>query len=66
MSAYPKLMRHGRSGVIVKFTANGIGTVVGEGNNGDGFSVGQKHTTWNMFVFIDYKPDITKCSKEKR
>ena len=29
MSDYPKLLRHTTTGVIVKFTSNAIGTVLG-------------------------------------
>lgn len=34
MNNYPKLMRHNTDGVIVKFTSDSIGTVVGKGHTG--------------------------------
>ena len=59
VSDYPKIMRHNGNGTIVKFTAYGIGTVVGTGH-GDDFRIGHKSTTWQMYVFRDYKPEIHK------
>lgn len=63
MSEYPKLMRYGQHGVIVKFTAYGIGTVVGTGNlRGRAVEqvVGYYSSDWYMGVFLDYKVDIFK------
>ena len=59
MSDYPKIMRHGNKGVVVRFASDRVGTVIGEGH-GDGFSVGYESTEWNMEYFKDYKPAIHK------
>lgn len=60
MSEYPKIMRHGQRGVIVKFTAYGIGTVIGTGNilSAREQVVGYYSSDWYMLVFIDYKVEI--------
>jgi len=66
MSAYPKIMRHGKDGVIVEFTASKIGTVIGSGNMRNSLprlNIGHKSTTWNMYVFSDYKPEIHGTKK---
>ena len=63
MGEYPKLMREKRKGIIVKFTAPSVGTIVGVGHDvcrPDRFKVGYHVETWNMDVFNDYKPDIVK------
>ena len=60
MSDYPKIMRHNTKGVIVRFTEECVGTVVGGGNAGDSFNIGHRSTTWNMGAFKDYKPEIHK------
>ena len=60
MSEYPKVMRHGKRGVIVRFTASKIGVVIGTGHgrHGSSLPVGHHSTTWNMYVFEDYKPEM--------
>ena len=62
MSEYPKVMRHGQRGVIVKFTAYGIGTIIGTGHirSASEQVVGYHSTDWYMRVFLDYKPEIFK------
>lgn len=60
---YPRIMRHGNRGVIVKFTALRHGTVIGEGNSGDAFAIGYHSTTWYMGGFNDYIPDIVKANE---
>ena len=57
MSEYPKVMRHGAIGVIVRFTASMVGTVIGTGQRSE-FELGHTSRTWNMSVFKDYKPDM--------
>ena len=57
MNEYPKVLRHGKRGVVVRFTERCVGVVVGIGHT-DGFRLGHRSTTWNMHVFTDYKPEI--------
>ena len=61
MSDYPKVMRHRKDGVIVKFTRRGVGTVIGRGHSGSSEQVvGYHSTSWFMSIFNDYKPEILK------
>ena len=57
---YPCTMRHGESGAIIKFTAHRNGTVIGEGNAGDGFSLDYHSDSWYMPAFIPYKVQVHK------
>ena len=63
MGDYPKIMRHNDRGVIVKFTAHRVGTVVGVGQNLDDFEIGYHCTTWMEERFKDYKPVICETGK---
>lgn len=64
MSQYPKVMRHLTNGVIVKFTAHGVGTVLGRGHAGSSQQrVGYHSTEWYMGVFKNYKPEILKTKE---
>ena len=64
MSEYPKVMRHRTDGVIVRFTASGIGTVLGRGHTGSTEqNVGYYSSEWYMAVFKDYKPELFRTKE---
>ena len=65
MSEYPKVMRYGPCGVVVKFTAYGVGTVIATGNlrRLSEQVIGYHSTTWYMQVFIDYKVEIIETKE---
>ena len=64
MSEYPTIKRHSGSGVIVKFTAHRVGTVLGLGHKSSGdFEIGYHCTTWIEEWFKDYKPLIYETKK---
>lgn len=66
MSDYPKLMRHTERGVIVRFTAYGVGIVVGKGHGGmSNQNVGYHSIEWYMGAFKDYKPEVFTTKKEE-
>ncbi len=54
---YPVIMKGKMSGRLVRFTAHGVGTIVGSGNGSTGASkaIGHYSDTWAMWQFKPYR-----------